>query len=155
MKKTIPNRPKFLTRKFHFIGEVQRELALACLHGVPIDADCPIEVIVRELVKVRSLDANAAYWAGPLRDIAEQAWVQGKQYSAEVWHEQFKREYLPDEPSEDLCKSHYRKWDYLPTGDRVLVASTTQLTVKGFALYIQSVEAFGASLGVQFSVRPE
>jgi hypothetical protein len=149
------NRPKFLTRKFHLIGEAQRDLALACLRSVPIDVAFPIEVIFRELMKVRSLDANAAYWAGPLRDISEQAWVQGKQYSAEVWHEQFKREYLPDEPSEELCKAHYRKWDYLPAGDRVLVGSTTQLTVKGFALFMQSVEAFGASLGVQFSARVE
>ena len=149
------NRPKFLTRKFNLIGETQRDLAIACLRSVPIDAACPIEVIVRELVKVRSLDANAAYWAGPLRDIAEQAWVQGKQYSADVWHEQFKREYLPEEPSEELCKAHYRKWDVTPAGDRVLIGSTTQLTVKGFALYLQAVEAFGASLGVQFSARPE
>ena len=147
------NRPKFLTRKFNLIGEVQRELALACLRGAPIDADHPIEVIVRELVKVRSMDANAAYWAGPLRDIAEQAWVQGRQYTAEVWHEQFKREYLPEAYDDELCKAHYRKWDVTPKGDRVLVASTTQLTVRGFALYLQAVEAFGASLGVQFSAR--
>lgn len=148
-------RPKFLTRKFNLIGEVQRELAVACLRCAPIDPACPIEVIVRELVKVRSMDANAAYWAGPLRDIAQQAWVHGRQYSAEVWHEQFKREYLPEAFDDGLCKAHYRKWEITPKGDRVLVGSTTQLTVNGFALFMQSVEALGASMGVQLSARAE
>lgn len=145
------DRPKFKTRLIILLGEQQRQIARAMVDNLPIDPAHPIEVMAREQQRARSIDANAAMWAGPLRDIAEQAWVQGRQYTAEVWHEHFKREYLPDEYDDDMCKAGYRKWDYLPNGERVLVGSTTQLTVRGFALYLQTVEAFGASLGVQFS----
>jgi hypothetical protein len=148
------DRPKFLTRKIVLIGESQKALARSMVENLPIDPVHPLEVIAREVVKSRSLDANAAMWAGPLRDIAEQAWVQGKQYTAEVWHEHFKREYLPEVFDDELCKAGYRKWDYLPNGLRVLVGSTTQLTVRGFALYLQSIEAFGAGMGVQFTSSP-
>jgi hypothetical protein len=144
-------RPRFATRTIVIIGESQKALALAMIENLPIDPVRPLEVSAREVVKNRSLDANAAMWAGPLRDIAEQAWVQGRQYTAEVWHEHFKREYLPEEFEEDLCRAGYRKWDYLPNGERVLVGSTIKLTARGFALYLQSVEAFGAGMGVQFS----
>ena len=152
-----PARPKFQTRKIVIVGESQKALARAMVENLPVDPIHPLEVIAREAVKSRSLDANAAMWAGPLRDIAEQAWVQGKQYSAEVWHEQFKREYLPEALEafdDELCKEGYQKWADLPNGQRVLIGSTTMLTAKGFALYMQAIEAFGASLGVQFSVNP-
>jgi hypothetical protein len=148
------DRHKFLTRKIIIIGEVQKALAMSMIENLPVDPVNPLEVTARELVRSRSLDSNAAMWAGTLRDISQQAWVQGKQYSAEVWHEEFKREYLPEEFDDELCKAGYRKWDFLPNGERVLIGSTTQLTVRGFALYLQTVEAFGAGLGVQFSVNP-
>jgi hypothetical protein len=144
-------RPRFATRTIVIIGESQKAMARAMLENLPIDPVQPLEVIAREVAKTRSLDANAAMWAGPLRDIAGQAWVQGKQYSEEIWHENFKREYLPEVFDDDLCKTGYRKWDYLPNGERVLVGSTIKLTARGFALYLQSVEAFGAGMGVQFS----
>ena len=147
------DRPKFQARKIRLIGEPQRETALALLRNVPLDALRPLEVVVREEVKTRKLDQNAAMWAGPLRDIAEQSWVNGRQYTTEVWHESFKREFLPEEYDPDLCKEGYRKWDYTPNGDRVLVGSTTQLTVKGFAQYLEQVIAEGASRGVMFTER--
>ncbi len=93
-------------------------------------------------------------WAGPLRDIAEQAWIEGRQHSAEVWHEYFKRELLPEEFDPERCKENYAKWAYDPGGERVLIGSTTQLTVKGFAEYLTAIEAFGAALGVMFSASP-
>lgn len=151
----MADRPKFLTRKIILIGDVQKALAVSMVQNLPIDPVNPLEVSAREVVRSRSTDSNALMWAGPLRDIANQAWINGRQYSAEVWHEHCKREYLPEEPDDDLCKSGYRKWDYLPNGDRVLIGSTTQLTVRGFALYLQTIEAFGASLGVQFTARVE
>lgn len=148
------DRPKFQQRKILLKTELQRETALALLRNLPLDPVRPLEVVVREEVKARKLDQNAAMWAGPLRDIAEQAWVNGRQYSAEVWHESYKLEFLPEEFDEELCKEGYRKWDYTPKGDRVLVGSTTQLTVRGFAQYLEQVIADGASRGVMFSERP-
>lgn len=150
-------RPKFLTRTIRLIGTVQRDTAIALLSHAPLDEERPLEVIVREEKKARKPDQNSAMWAGPLRDIAEQAWVEERQYSAECWHEHFKREYLPedDDPElSELAKDGYRKWDVTPAGERVMVGSTTQLTVRGFAMYIKQVEAYGSSLGVQFHTPP-
>lgn len=138
------------TRKIILAGELQRQTALAALSNAPLG----IEVVLREPVKVRSLDANALMWVGPLKDMAEQAYVGGRSYSAEVWHEHMKKEYLPEEYDEKLTKDGYRKWDIGPDGSRILVGSTTQLTKAGFAMYLEQVYAFGASLGVQFHANP-
>ncbi|SRR6266404_5091220 len=147
-------REKFITRPILLRFEQQRESAISLIRSLPLDAENPIEVVVREMVKVRGLDANARMWVGPLADISEQGYVNGRTYSCEVWHEHFKREYLPEEFDPELCKEIYRKWDFTPSGERVLIGSTTQLTVKGFAQYLTQVEAFGASIGVQFSASP-
>lgn len=111
-----------------------------------------IEVLFRAEVKPRTLDQNALMWSCQLRDIALQAWVNGRQFSAEVWHEYFKREYLPEEPEEGITKERYTKWDYTPDGERVLIGSTTELTKRGFSIYLQKIEAHGANLGVQFGI---
>lgn len=90
-----------------------------------------------------------------LGEIAEQVWVDGRQYSAEIWHEHAKREFLPEEdgPSK-MAKKNYRKWSHLPDGSRSLTGSTEGLTVAGKAEYITKLEAFGASNGVRFTAPP-
>lgn len=148
-----PERPPFQTRHILLRTELQRETVLNLIPHLPLDNDNPLEVVIREPVKARGLDQNAAMWAGPLVDIAAQAWVHGRQYSADVWHEFYKREYLPEEFNPELTKENYRKWDYTPDGERVLIGSTTQLTRKGFTQYLTQVEAHGASMGVQFVER--
>lgn len=147
-------RSKFQERKLYLVSDIQRETILNLVRNLPADSVRPLEIVVREKTKTRGLDANARMWVGPLRDIAEQAWVGGRSYTAEVWHEHFKKEFLPEEFDAELTKEGYSKWDYTPGGDRVLVGSTTQLTVKGFAQYMTQVEAFGANLGVEFSASP-
>ncbi|AWP80950.1 recombination protein NinB [Bordetella bronchiseptica] len=140
-------------KSFLLIGASQQEAAARFLANLPLDADEPLEVVVRERQKPRRMSQNALMWAGPLRDISEQAWVQGQRFAAEVWHEQFKRDYLPEEFDPELCLEGYRKWDFTPRGDRVLVGSTTMLTRRGMTQYLQMVEAAGAALGVQFGAR--
>ena len=151
------NRTIFQTRTIRLVGLLQREMAYAVIRGAPIDPNSPLEVIVREEKKTRKLDQNAAMWAGALRDIADQAWVSGVQYSDLVWHEYFKRQYLPedDDPEiETLAKDGYQKWARDPSDERVLVGSTTKLTIKGMARYMQQVEAYGATMGVMFHAKP-
>jgi hypothetical protein len=147
-------RSPFQNRSILIRDERQVDLLLSLIPNLPIDASSPIQVLIREEVKARKPDQNSLMWVGPLADIAEQGYVQGRSYSAEVWHEHFKKEYLPEEFEEGITKEGYRKWDYTPAGDRVLIGRTTQLTVRGFALYLQQVEAFGASIGVQFHANP-
>ena len=43
-------------------------------------------------LRTRTTKQNKRYWSrGVLAQIAEQAVVGGRQFSAEIWHEQFKR----------------------------------------------------------------
>lgn len=148
-------RTKFQQRTFRLVGPQQVDGLLALVRNLPIDAERPLEVVIREEKRKRGVDQNALYWARPLKDIAEQAWVNGRQYSAEVWHHYCKRLFLPDENwiGFDIChvKDGYQKWATEPDGDLILVGSTTQLTVKGFAHYLDQVYALGAGLGVQFT----
>jgi len=147
----MTKREKYPTKTILLRTEQQRDLAANALRNAPLDDANPVQFMLGEKPKVRGMDANARMWVGPLRDIAEQGYVQGRTYSADVWHENFKREFLPEEFDPALCMQGYRKWDYTPGGERVLVGSTTKLTKAGFAQYMTQVEAFGADLGVRFS----
>lgn len=143
----------FVTRTIALDSEIRRHSAATLVQNLPLDGG--LEVVVRKKVKARKLSQNDLYWAGPLKDIATQAWVQGRQYHIDIWHEHAKELFLPDEYFEGICKSEqYRKWDVTPSGKRVLVGSTTDLTIKGFAVYLEQVLAFGANLGVMFSASP-
>lgn len=148
-------RPKFEQRKLLLRGQEQVDRAIALLRTLPLDDKKPLEVLVREEVKARKASQNDLMWAGPLKDIAEQAWIEKRQHSAEVWHEFFKQQFLPDLYDPELCKDEkYRKWDEGPGGGRVLVGSSTDLTIRGFAQYLEQIHAFGASLGVEFHEAP-
>ena len=146
----------YRTNTFRLIDEQRRKLCIAAVSNSPIG----IEVVLREPVKARKLSQNALMWGGPLNDIANQAWVDGKQFSAETWHEQMKRDYLPEDNEPDLERlvkspETYHKWAITPKGDRVLIGSTTDLTVYGFSQYLEQVYSMGASIGVQFTTPKE
>ena len=85
---------------------------------------------------------NRRYWGrGVLAQIAEQATVNGKLYSAETWHEQFKRQFI------GVVE--------LPSGE-VIGKSSTDLTTAEFSAFCDQVEAYAASeLGVTFYDLPE
>lgn len=152
---------KFQTRIYRLIGEDQRRAAAAVLANLPVDHKAPLEVVFREPVKARSLDQNALMWVGPLKDIEEQAWLDGRQFKAALWHEYFKEQYLPDEAElqpDELAKrvkdpEKYQKWGLSPGGKRVLVGSTTELTKFGFSEYLEQMQAEGADLGVRYTAR--
>lgn len=147
-------RQKFETHTTRLVGTAQINRLLALLPNLPIDSEKPLVVTIGEEAKPRGLDANALMWVGPLADIAAQGWVGGHQMNAKTWHEIFKEAYLPEAFDEELTKKGYEKWGYKPNGDRVLIGSTTDLTVKGFAQYLEQVYADGASIGVEFKANP-
>lgn len=144
----------FQTRTLHLIDDKVRALAVAAVQNAPAD----IEVVLREKVKVRKPAQNALMWASALKDIASQAWFEGRQFSEEVLHEHMKREFLPETFDAELPRlvkdpDTWVKWEYLPDGERILVGSTTKLTTYGFSQYMEQVYAFGAGLGVMFGVK--
>lgn len=85
----------------------------------------------------RTAAQNRRYWSGGvLAQVAAQAVVGGRQFSAETWHEQFKRMFIGVEE--------------LPDGS-VIGKSSTKLTTAEFSEFCTQVEAYAASeLGVVF-----
>ena len=145
-------RPRYPTRKILLVGNHQLQTAITVLQNVPIDPARPLEIRIGEKVRDRNADQNALMWSGPLKDIADQAYINGRTFSAEVWHEHFKREFLPEEADPEITKENYCKCAYTPASERVLIGSTTQLTTKGFAQYLEQIYAYGGNLGVRFGV---
>lgn len=85
----------------------------------------------------RTKPQNRRYWGkGVLAQIAAQAAPNGRLYSAETWHEQFKRMFIGVEE--------------LPSGE-VIGKSSTALSTVEFSDFCSQVEAYAASeLGVTF-----
>src|SRR3990167_10395589 len=90
---------------------------------------------VREYLKSRSLAQNARYWGHVFPYIAEQVTVEGRKFSAECWHERFKREFIGREE--------------LPSGE-VVGKSSQKLKVTEFADFMTKVEAWAVDHNVRF-----
>jgi hypothetical protein len=147
----------YQTRTIALLDNERKNLALNAVINAPTGKN--LEVVIREVKKQRSIEQQALLFAGTLKDISEQVWVQNKQFSVEAWHEFYKQEYLPDELTEPYLHEHvtkpeqYKKWDYLPNGERRCIASTTQLTKYGYTQYLEQIHADGASKGVLFTTK--
>ncbi|MDS1044660.1 recombination protein NinB [Pseudomonas aeruginosa] len=93
------------------------------------------ELVIRQLKSKRSIEQNKRYWS-LLRELAAVAWVDGRQFDDQVWHEQFKRWFIG---CEDVS---------LPDGSTELRGiSTTKLTVDEFGIYMTKIEAWAAENG--------
>lgn len=129
-----------MLRTFVLRGQPQAQLLWAFLKAnweALAQAGKPLAVTVTEYKSKRSLEQNKRYWA-LLNEIAEQAYVGGQQFSAEAWHEHFKRKYIG-------CED-------LPGGGQIGI-STTSLAVSEFADYMTKVEQFAVTeLGVEFTL---
>jgi hypothetical protein len=101
----------------------------------------PLMVIVTEADKPRTLHQNAYYWA-VIREIAANAWVGGRQFSAEAWHELLAREYGPVKDIE------------LPNGNVVQTrCSTSDMNAGPFSEYIENIKAYAAGeLGLELDI---
>ena len=138
-------------------NESVRSSAVLILRGLPVDSS--MEIVIREARKVRSESQNSRMWAALMRDISEQSWVSGRQYSPDCWHIFFKNTMLPEGDETDIAEivknpAEWKKWEYMPDGDRRCVGSTTKLTKKGMMIYQTKVEAYAVQeLGVRFSAR--
>lgn len=106
--------------------------AMACA-----EAGHPLAVHIEPEKSKRSLQQNRRYFGAILKQIEDQAWMDGRQYSAEVWHEYFKRQFIG---LVDLPKggSHGQ--------------SSANLSVSEFQTFMDQVEAWAArELGVIFT----
>lgn len=100
----------------------------------------PLAVEVRPYKDKRTIEQNKKLHA-MIRDIAEQAWVSGRQHNEEEWKEYIRRRFIG---VEDF---------HLPNGCRIERGiSTTSLDIEEFAKLITMVEAWAVTdLGVEFT----
>ena len=102
------------------------------------DAGKPLAVSITEAKSKRSTSQNARYWA-LVTEIAEQAWVDGKQFGKDAWHEHLARRF-------GVCREIT-----LPDGTNIMVRkSTADMDMQTFAAYLAKIEAYAVrELGVE------
>lgn len=110
---------------------------------VMADSGKPLAIRVFEYRAKRSDEQNALMWVW-LGQIAEQAYIGGRRFDADVWNQHCKEQLLPDETA-----AGKRKWMNLPNGERRLILSTTDLNVAEMTEYMDKLGAYAATeLGV-------
>jgi len=97
--------------------------------------------------KPQATDAQRALIWIINQQMEEKAWIKAKRYEADIWHEQFKREFLPDETRKGV-----KKWLVLPNGERSLHMSTEDLDREEKSTYIDQCIAYAASIGVEIVI---
>jgi len=98
------------------------------------DQGKPLSVTVQEYKAKRTGEQNKRYWA-LLNEIAEQAWIGGKQCSSETWHLFFRKTLIGFESGPD-------GYEY--------PISTTTLDVAEFTTYMDKISAYaGTELGIE------
>lgn len=104
------------------------------------DNGSPFRIILTTDSAKRNELQNRRYWGYLLKHISDQAWVNGKQFDKDIWHEYMARKFGV---LEELI---------LPDGEIITRRkSTTQMTVSEFGEYMENVEAYAAmNLGVTF-----
>ena len=105
------------------------------------DANAPLRLILTTAERKRHEDQNRHDFGAGLRAISEQAWVGGRQYDKDVWHEHVAEKFC----AKVDCPNPL-------TGEiRLRRKSTTEMGVKEFAEYVKQVQAYAATeLGVVF-----
>lgn len=95
------------------------------------------KLVLTAKLRTRTPKQNRRYWGkGVLAQIAEQAVINDRLYSAECWHEQFKRQFI------GVIE--------LPSG-QVIGKSSAGLTTAEFCEFSDQVEAYAVTdLGVVF-----
>lgn len=106
------------------------------------DKGTPLRVIVTE-EEIDRLDEQIRYYFGVIvKSIAEQAWIEGRRFDKDAWHEELAKMFLP---TREITT---------PSGEIILKRSSVargHISLKRMTKYIKEVEAYAASeLGVIF-----
>lgn len=102
----------------------------------------PLRLIITAEERQRNAQQNKFYWGGVLKQIAESAWVDGRRFDKDTWHEYFARKY-------GVCEDVT-----LPDGEIIIRRkSTTKMSIGEFSAYLDAVQSYATGdLGVEFSL---
>jgi hypothetical protein len=140
-----------MKRIFEIKDAKSKFYAVTAVEALPLDAH--MQVTIEPVQKKRSNGQNRKLWASVIGDFVKQGRMDGLNFNAETWHFFLKKEFLPDDGEPGITLDNYVKWIELPDGSLMLTGSTTQLTTKGAAEYIEKCYAFGADeLGIKFTI---
>ena len=122
---------------YFLVSESVRQSAIRLLFSLPIDADKPFVMHIKE--KTRSLEQNAKLWAC-LTDVSNQVNWHGRKLSPESW--------------KCVFSASLKAQDVVPnidgTGFVVMAQSTSNMTIKEMVDLIELIHAFGAQNNVVF-----
>jgi hypothetical protein len=105
-----------------------------------------VRIRAEEAEDERSLRQNRFYWGCVLKEISEQARIDGQQWVADAWHQYGKRTFLGYEFKRTVIAGRKRK------AVSKQLRSTTKLSVKRMSEYLEKLMAFAVTdLGVRFS----
>lgn len=112
----------------------------------------PMVVTIEPLSKRRSTKQNSLQWVSLLGDMSMQVEIEGRKFLPDIWHEQLKRQFLPEHENPEFTMPGYKKWTNMPDGSLKMTGSTKKLTKLGMENYLHECYAYAAGeLGVRFS----
>lgn len=131
-----------LYREFRLQGNSQWQAFKAFVGAnakAAADSGKPLRLIVTADEAKRNVQQNRFYWGAVITPIAEQAWVDGRQFDKDTWHEYFGRLY-------GVCEDVT-----LPDGEVIVRRkSTTAMTIAEFSEYLERVQLHATEqLGVE------
>ena len=119
-------------------SELQKELLSSKISNLPVDEDHPIQVVISEETKKRSIPQNRIMW-GMLGDISKQVEWYGMMLLDNEW--------------KDIFTASLKKQKVAPGLDGgfvVLGARTSEMSVKEMIDMITLMQAFGVEKDVKF-----
>lgn len=107
-----------------------------------------VSLVAQAEEDAKTVQQGRFYWGIVLKEISEQARIDGVQYSAEAWHELMKRTHLPRRKK--LVRVAGKKRPVVTT----TIGTTQGIGIKRMSAFIEAVLAFASTdLGVEFSQR--
>lgn len=101
--------------------------------GVWLESNAELEVCIRPYNSKRSVEQNRRLWK-IYGELADKAWVNGRRYSAETWHE--------------YCKGYFLGFELkaMPDGSELKTPiSTTTLNVAEMTEYQNNIQSWAAN----------
>lgn len=143
-----------MKRVFRLDSEQSKFYAIQALKLIS-DYTKPQQMTIEPEKKRRSTAQNSLMWVSLLGDFSMQVNFDGKQFLPDIWHDQLKKQFLPETSGTDETLSGYKKWEELPDGSLKMVGSTKLLTKLGMENYLHKCYAYGCELGIKFTANPK
>lgn len=109
-----------------------------------INGGASVRICVQQHEEDRTLQQNRYYWGVVLKDVSDQASIDGQRWAVEAWHELFRRQFIGMAIKKVTVAGRKKK---------VVIRSlrsTKDLKVRAFSLYLDQIIAFAV---VDLSVR--